>query len=191
MTTRLPNGDEAILDVRKIEDYCLSPSHPRGRHKARVFRQALNLQHTDAAWLRDVLLVAARSSDAAQVATDAWGTQWRLDVTIGRQGKSAVVRTIWIVRNERERAEVRHMLGAMMKAKKGARSDRPSVLDVVALLTDLPAQRLVRGQVGTIVEQLDEKTLLVEFSDEQGRAYAVAPCLRADLLALHYVPEAA
>ena len=83
------------------------------------------------------------------------------------------------------------MLGAMMKAKKGAKSERPSVLDVVALLTDLPAQRLARGQVGTIVEQLDEKTLLVEFSDEQGRAYAVAPCPRADLLVLHYLPEAA
>jgi Domain of unknown function (DUF4926) len=47
------------------------------------------------------------------------------------------------------------------------------------------------GQVGTIVEQLDDKTLLVEFGDEQGRAYAVAPCPRADLLVLHYVPEAA
>jgi hypothetical protein len=66
-----------------------------------------------------------------------------------------------------------------------------SFLDVVALLTDLPAQRLARGQVGTIVEQLDDKTSLVEFSDEQGRAYAVAPCQRADLLVLHYVPEAA
>jgi Domain of unknown function (DUF4926) len=59
------------------------------------------------------------------------------------------------------------------------------------LLTDVPAQRLVRGQVGTIVEQLDDKTSLVEFSDEQGYAYAVAPCPRADLLVLHYVPEAA
>jgi hypothetical protein len=57
-------------------------------------------------------------------------------------------------------------------------------LDVVALLTDLPAQRLARGQVGTIVEQLDDTTLLVEFSDDQGRAYAVAPCPRADLLVL-------
>jgi Domain of unknown function (DUF4926) len=79
----------------------------------------------------------------------------------------------------------------MMKAKEGAKNERPSVLDVVALLTDLPAQRLARGQVGTIVEQLDDKTLLVEFSDDQGRAYAVAPCPRADLLVLHYVPEAA
>jgi len=83
------------------------------------------------------------------------------------------------------------VLGAMMEAKKDAKNQRPSVLDVVALLTDLPAQRLARGQVGTVVERLDEKTLLVEFSDDQGRAYAVAPCPRADLLVLHYVPEAA
>ena len=75
----------------------------------------------------------------------------------------------------------------MMKAK----NETPSVLDVVALLTGLPAQRLARGQVGTIVEELDDKTLLVEFGDDQGRAYAVAPCPRADLLVLHYVPEAA
>ena len=57
-----------------------------------------------------------------------------------------------------------------MKEKKGAKNERPSLLDVVALLTDRPAQRLARGQVGTIVEQLDDKTLLVEFSDDQGRA---------------------
>jgi Domain of unknown function (DUF4926) len=93
--------------------------------------------------------------------------------------------------DRRERAEVRHLLGAVMKAKKGAKSERPSVLDVVALLTDFPPQRLARGQVGTIVELLDDKTLLVEFSDDQGRAYAVAPCPQADLLVLHYVPEAA
>jgi hypothetical protein len=79
----------------------------------------------------------------------------------------------------------------MMNTREGARNQRPSLLDAVALLTDLPAQRLARGQVGTIVEQLDDKTLLVEFSDDQGRAYAVAPCPRADLLVLHYVPEAA
>jgi hypothetical protein len=30
MTKRLPHGVQAILDMRKIEDYCLNPSHPRG-----------------------------------------------------------------------------------------------------------------------------------------------------------------
>ena len=93
--------------------------------------------------------------------------------------------------NRREVAEVRYMLGAVMQAKERAKGNAPSLLDVVALLNDLPAQRLARGQVGTIVERLDDKTLLVEFSDDQGSAYAVVPCPREDLLVLHYVPEAA
>ncbi len=72
-----------------------------------------------------------------------------------------------------------------------AKSERPAVLDVVALLTDVPAEGLARGQVGTVVEALDEKAVLVEFSDDQGRAYAVAPCPLSELLVLHYVPQAA
>ena len=78
-----------------------------------------------------------------------------------RYGKNDLDRAI-----RRERAEVRHLLGAVMKTKKGKRNEEPSVLDVVALLADLPAQQLARGQVGTVVEQLDDKTLLVEFSDD-------------------------
>ena len=98
MVTHLPNGDRAIVDIRKLADYCLNPSHPRGRHKARVFRQVAGLQQSDAAWLRDALLEAAPAGEAVAVATDGWGTHWRLDVTIRRHRKSAVVRTIWIVR---------------------------------------------------------------------------------------------
>ncbi len=47
-----------------------------------------------------------------------------------------------------------------MDTKKDAKKEGPSVLDVVALLMDLPPQRLTRGQVGTIVELLDNETLL-------------------------------
>jgi hypothetical protein len=43
LTSLLPNGARAILDIRKLADYCLNPAHLRGRHKARVFRQALRL----------------------------------------------------------------------------------------------------------------------------------------------------
>lgn len=70
-------------------------------------------------------------------------------------------------------------------------NQRPAVLDVVALLADLPAERLARGQVGTVVEPLDDRTVLVEFTDDQAGAYAIAPCPRAELLVLHYVPQAA
>ena len=103
MTNRLPNPDQAALDIRKIEDYCLNPMHPRGRHKARVFREALYLDRSDSAWLRDVLLAAARSGEASQVGVDAWGAQWRLDAPIRRHDKSAMVRSIWIVRTGESR----------------------------------------------------------------------------------------
>lgn len=83
------------------------------------------------------------------------------------------------------------MLGAVMKTKPGVQNAGLSMLDAVALLTDLPEHGLARGQVGTAVEQLDDTSWLVEFSDDQGRAYAVAPCQSADLLVLHYVREAA
>jgi hypothetical protein len=159
----------------------------------------LDVERGDAVWLRDVLLEAARDGEASLLATDAWGSHWRVDVTIGRHGrchhratrKERCGKNDLDCANRRERAVVRHLLGAVMKAKKRAKSEAPSVLDVVALLTDLPAQGLARGQVGTIVEQLDDRTLLVEFTDDQGRAYAVAPCPQAELLVLHYVPEAA
>jgi hypothetical protein len=95
---RLPNSEQAILDIRKIEDYCLDPDHPRGRHKARVFREALGIGRSDAFWLRKALLDAARSDEAVEVVTDTFGSRWRVDVRIARHGKSVVVRTAWIVR---------------------------------------------------------------------------------------------
>lgn len=49
------------------------------------------------------------------------------------------------------------------------------VLDVVATLQDFPEQRVVKGQVGTVVEELDADHVLVEFADVNGVAYALAP----------------
>jgi hypothetical protein len=69
--------------------------------------------------------------------------------------------------------------------------DAPSLLGAVALLPDLPARGLVRGQVGAIVETLDDATVLAEFSDDQGRAYAIAPCPSEALLVLRTMPRAA
>lgn len=69
--------------------------------------------------------------------------------------------------------------------------DGPLMLDIVALLADLPVKGLVRGQVGTVIESLDASTSLVEFCDELGKAHAVAPCPRSALLVLHYATDAA
>ncbi|MBE9160794.1 DUF4926 domain-containing protein [Tychonema sp. LEGE 06208] len=47
------------------------------------------------------------------------------------------------------------------------------LLDVVALLEDLPEQGLYRGQVGTVIDEYDAEFVEVEFSDLQGCTYAL------------------
>lgn len=90
----------------------------------------------------------------------------------------------------RDHPEVRDLLGVVMSDTKKA-APLLSDLDVVALLSDRPADGLARGQVGTVVDTLGESDVLVEFSDEDGRAYAIVPCACTDLLPLHYLPRAA
>ena len=69
--------------------------------------------------------------------------------------------------------------------------DPAAPLAAVSLLLDLPERRLLRGQVGTIIEALDDDTALVEFSDDAGGAYPIAPCPPDALLTLRTVPRAA
>jgi ribosomal protein L21E len=66
----------------------------------------------------------------------------------------------------------------------------PRLLDVVALLTDVPDHGLVRGQVGTVVEELDG-AFEVEFSDDEGRTYAEIALSPEHLLVLHHRPQQA
>lgn len=52
-------------------------------------------------------------------------------------------------------------------------NDMIRLLDVVALLEDIPERGLRRGQVGTVVEELAPGIFEVEFSDDAGQAYAM------------------
>lgn len=62
------------------------------------------------------------------------------------------------------------------------------LLNVVALLADLPDHGLVRGQVGTVVERLAPGVYEVEFSDDKGRTYASLAVPAEQLLVLHHEP---
>jgi hypothetical protein len=62
------------------------------------------------------------------------------------------------------------------------------LLDVVALVSDVPEHNLRRGQVGTIVELLTTDAFEVEFVDNEGRTYALLPLRTEQLLVLHYEP---
>jgi membrane protein implicated in regulation of membrane protease activity len=64
-------------------------------------------------------------------------------------------------------------------------------LDVVALLKDRLDRGLVAGQVGTVVQSLADDHFEVEFSGDDGRAYAMAAIPARDLMVLRYAPVTA
>lgn len=55
------------------------------------------------------------------------------------------------------------------------------ILDVVAVMEDIPEHGLRRGEVGTVVERWKDGAYEVEFSDDTGEAYAFV-ALRSDQL---------
>ena len=95
----LPNSQNAIIDLAKLRDYCLNADHPRGRHKARVFREALGLSVVHAEWLQQKLLEGIQHHPAEKQEVDSFGSRWRFDLPLTRQGKSVVVRTGWIIKS--------------------------------------------------------------------------------------------
>ena len=92
--------DVIEVDIAKLRDYCLSDTHPRGRHKARVFRSRLGLIGTDAAFLRQVLLSGASDPGAIvhPARADEYGHHYILDVEVTTAVGTAIVRSMWIVR---------------------------------------------------------------------------------------------
>ena len=60
------------------------------------------------------------------------------------------------------------------------------LLDTVALVEDIPALNLYRGQVGTIVEEYEPGVFEVEFSDFKGRTYALETLEASQLMLLRY-----
>jgi hypothetical protein len=96
---KLPNPENAVVETRKLRDYCLSPEHPRGRHKARVFASALGLTVDDSQELRRALLAAALSEEALVAEEDEYGQRYMLDFEMSTEMGSAVVRSGWMVRS--------------------------------------------------------------------------------------------
>jgi hypothetical protein len=59
----------------------------------------------------------------------------------------------------------------------------PKILDVIALLRDMPEQNVRRGMVGTIVE-IKGESFLVEFCNAEGETIALATAKAEDFLVL-------
>lgn len=62
------------------------------------------------------------------------------------------------------------------------------LLAEVAVLQDIPEKGLVLGQVGTVVELLAPSVAEVEFTDDEGRTYAMAALRAEELIRLYRGP---
>ncbi len=95
---KLPNTDRAIVDRRKIVDYCLNLDRDEGLHKARLFQTLIGVDRDNSDLLIDALRVAAVGSDALVGAADKYGRRYVVEFELSGPRGEAVVRSAWIVR---------------------------------------------------------------------------------------------
>jgi hypothetical protein len=98
----MPHPERAVVDITKLQDYCLNPRHARGRHKAKVFASALGITQDNAGELRRALLEAAFSAEATEGDKDEYGQRYVLDCEIAGPAGSAMVRSSWIILSEED-----------------------------------------------------------------------------------------
>ena len=96
---KLPNADQAIVEIEKLRDYCLSENHPRGKHKARVFAATLGITSEHAEELRELILRAVQNEEAELGEADEYGQRYIVDARVGYSGNEATVRSAWIIRS--------------------------------------------------------------------------------------------
>ena len=70
---KIPNAEHAIVDIRKLREYCLNPQNEEGKHKACQFYVKVGMRVDNAAELRDALLQAVLTDDAELGKNDVYG----------------------------------------------------------------------------------------------------------------------
>jgi hypothetical protein len=98
----LPNAENAIVDIRKLRDYCLNLEHNDGKHKARLFVSCLGMTAANAEELRQILLEVVQTQEARSGRQDEFGQRYTIDFTIEWQNRSATLRSGWIIERASE-----------------------------------------------------------------------------------------
>jgi hypothetical protein len=98
----IPNAKNAVVDIRKLRDYCLNPEHDDGKHKARLFSSILGMTPDNAEELRQILVEVIQTHEAQLGRRDGFGQRYTLDFTIQWQNRSATLRSGWIIEHDSE-----------------------------------------------------------------------------------------
>jgi hypothetical protein len=100
---KLPNAGDVEINVRKMTDYCLNPEHPRGKHKAKVFRRTFGITSEDSQELINQIKNKILETECEKGELDEYGQRFTVDVEIEINKSKAVVRTGWIIKQNETR----------------------------------------------------------------------------------------
>ena len=109
---KLPNAENAVIDIEKLRDYSLNPNHPEGKHKARVFLEKLGMGRNDAERLRQQILEEILRAEATEQKPTVYGRRFVVDFPIRVDARFELVlswvtiRSAWIIRNEEDFARL-------------------------------------------------------------------------------------
>jgi len=102
----IPNADHAIVDIRKLRDYCLNPMHDDGKHKARLFVAAIGITAKHADELRNKLLQVVKTHNAKLGRHDEYGQRYSIDFLFDWRGKQAMIRSGWIIEHNSDKPKL-------------------------------------------------------------------------------------
>ncbi len=94
---KLPNPELAYVNNQKLLGYSLNYDHLDGKHKARVFDAALGINQSNYHVLKEAILEAVFSNFAIFEKENNFGELYRLDFSMTYGGKTAIVRTGWVI----------------------------------------------------------------------------------------------
>ena len=95
---RIPNAEQAFIDIRKLRDYTLNTEHRVGKHKALLFTTRLGINADHAEELRAILLQAVKDHDADVHGKDQYGQRYRLDFILKWKDRQAPLCSVWNIR---------------------------------------------------------------------------------------------
>jgi len=95
---RLPNFENAYVDIEKLTGYCLNEEHPIGKEKAIVFKSALGIASGNANLLKDAILKGIKENSSDEKGTDKFGKRYSVNIKVRIFDKEAVVITGWIIK---------------------------------------------------------------------------------------------
>lgn len=98
----IPNAENAVVNIRKLRDYCLNPEHSDGKHKARLFSSILGMTAGNAEELCQILFEVIQTHEAQLGRQDEFGQRYTLDFSIEWQNRSAILRSGWIIEHGSE-----------------------------------------------------------------------------------------